>query len=156
MGDELISERELPDDPLPVQVLDPDGNVTEETEDTVAPFLPPKQEHHGDNMSDLSSQKAAHVHGPGRIKWQWNGNVYTNAGIRVPPEILAIDDERINEGLPLGTDAEVLEDLTVSLPEEMLPEGYQLAPAPVRKPAKQTKQTQQTQQTQPPATPPAK
>lgn len=80
-------------------------------------------------------EKAMRIYGSGRLRWQWKGRCYTAAGIHVPPEVIEEDDALIESDDPIPEDADVLEDLGVTLPIEALPEGSSLAapPAPKKK-----------------------
>jgi hypothetical protein len=76
--------------------------------------------------------EAMRVHGNSRMTWCWNGKGYTAAGILVPNDVVFADNDRLSQGLPLQSDLEVLENLDVTLPNEVLPKGASLAPAPRR------------------------
>lgn len=89
--------------------------------------------------SQTTNEQAIAVIGTGRARWQYRGEVYTASGVRIPRDVFRDDDSLITEGIPLPHDADVLEDMTVTLPVEALPVGATLSPVEGVKPKFSTK-----------------
>jgi len=68
---------------------------------------------------------AKQVTGMSRGRWQWDGKLYTAAGVEVPPAVMHEDEALWEEKKELAPDDQVL-DMKVTLPKEALPEGASL------------------------------
>jgi hypothetical protein len=95
----------------------------------------------------MSELRALTVHGHSRARWCIGDKAYTPAGIEIPQDVMANDEQLIREGRELPPDIDVLPSLEVTLPKEALPEGAVLSEPPRKpgakvepEPAKQTVQ----------------
>ena len=77
------------------------------------------------------------VSGLCRGRWQWQGKLYTAAGVEVPQDVMLEDEALFEEDKEIAPDEQVL-DMAVTLPKEALPEGYSLVPISPKKAAKKT------------------
>lgn len=75
---------------------------------------------------------ARRIQGACRGCWEWEGQVYTGAGVLVPQDVMRDDEELLIEGKEIAADETVLE-MVRTMPEEALPKGYTFAPVVSKK-----------------------
>lgn len=80
---------------------------------------------------------ARQVSGLSRGRWQWEGKLYTAAGVEVPQDVMIEDELLFEENKEIAPDEQVL-DMKVTLPKEALPPGYSLTETAPKKATKKT------------------